>query len=586
MSREVAILLDKLPAYQGDQRLISRRQDTFDIIREILNMHKKSEKLYNSIALEHWAGDEMSTARHLFDFMRANVPYKVEKTLSQTVKYPQAILGERLTFGNDCKHYASYIVGVGAALNRMGYPVKCFYRFGSYRDKSGKVSTHPGHVFAVFVINGREIWIDPVPEIGGFNSRTLCPVHKIDKMPAMKRHKGIGSLYEISGVEVSGFSGDNQLVAGAHHHRRHWLDEMPRAHHHHSHHGHHVELWAKEGYPMHHGDDMSGYDEMGKAGKGKAKFKKLVHKVTHPHVKIQPGKLLKKVTLTAPRNAYLALLKMNFLGKAVHIHNAIKGNPAAWNKLRDFWVKVGGDPNKLSTAINNGVSTHNKLHPHAKVSGYDNDMYVAGGFTEDHVSGTDDLLQMDGVGVVALAGAAALVAAAAPIIKAISNVLKSIGVHNDDAEGAAADADAKAGQDHNDATDIPGDGKGDINPDGSVDHGNGVTTKVTTGPDGKQTISYDVKDPVSESGGGSGDTGGSTGVQTKNDAGGGASGWLDNVMSYVGDHKVAIGLTAAGTAGLIFSIAHKFPKKSSAPVFIGLVSAGAMVFGGVKLFKK
>lgn len=566
MSQAVAMLMDKLPPYKGDKKLVSTRQNTMDIIREIMAMHNKSAKLYNTIALEHWAGDELSTARHLFDFMRRDVPYKVEKTMSQSVKFPQAILGERLTFGNDCKHYASYIVGVGAALNRHGYPVKCFYRFGSYRDKKGHVSRNPGHVFAVFVIGGREYWIDPVPEIGGFNSRTLMPVHKIDKMPPMAQHNSIGSLYEISG-----FSGDNQLVAGP---RAHWLDEMPGSRLH-VHHGGHMQR---------HYDDGG----IGKHGAGKAKLKKALNKVKH--IKVQPGKLLKKVIGAGPRNAYLALLKMNFLGKAVNIHNAIKGNPAAWTKLHDFWQKIGGDPNKLSTSINNGVSTHNKLHPKSKVTGisnrayiagYDNDMYMAGGFTDDHVSA---------VGVVPVVAGAALLAAAAPIIKAISNVLKSIGVHNDDHEQAVDNADDLAAADHNDATTEPGDGKADINSDGSVDHGQGVKTKVTTDAAGNQTISYDVKDPTTGSGAGAADSGDNTPATTTDKSmdkgGGGSAGWLDNVMSYVTDHKAGLGLTAAGAAGLIYSIAHKFPKKSNAPVFIGLLSAGVLVFGGVKLFKK
>lgn len=501
MSEAVKMLLDKLPEYQGNKTLVTRRQDTFDIIREIMAMHNKSAKLYNTIALDHWSGDEMSTARHLFDFMRRHVPYTQEKTYTQTVKYPQSILAERLTFGNDCKHYSSYIVGVGAALNRMGYPVKCFYRFGCYRDKTGKVSKHPGHVFAVFVINGQEIWIDPVPEIGGFNSRTLCPVTKIDKMPPMAQQRSIGSLYEISG-----FSGDNQLVAGPHHHGRHghhphynngafeqvpherypmqhhyggahWLDRMPTTHGHGHHHSHYQPHWQD-------GEDM------GKAGKGKAKVKKLINKAKH--IKVQPGKLLKKVDLTAPRNAYLALLKMNFGHLAVNIHNRIKKDPAAWKKISEFWEKkLGGNSNKLHTAIDGGVNTHNKLHPKHKVSGMDSDMYMSGGFTNDYVSGADEA-----VGVVAAAGAAALLAAAAPVIAAISNIFKSLGIKHDNVEDAADNADVNAAADHNDATDQQGDGNKDINPDGSVDHGNGVTTKVTKNADGSQTMTYDVKDPT------------------------------------------------------------------------------------------
>lgn len=533
MNDAVSILLERLPPYQGDQRLISRRQDTFDIIREIMRMHDKSAKLYNNIAAEHWAGDEMSTARHLFNFMRSHVPYTQEKTMKQTVKYPQAILAERLQFGNDCKHYASYIVGVGAALNRMGYPVKCFYRFGCYKDRQGHVSKHPGHVFAVFVIDGKEVWIDPVPEIGGFNSRALCPVHSIDKMPAMRNHTGIGSLYEISGISnesrITGHHmrpGGHHMHHGGHHYGgAHWLDTMPHRY-------------------VDDGDDI---------GKVKKKHKGIHINLKAPHIKIKPGKLLKKVVGAAPRNAYLALLKMNFGHLAVNVHNRTKNDKAALTKIHDAWRKIGGNTNKLDIAIKGGVNTHNRLHPHKKVSGYDNDMYMGGFANNVSVAGTE----MDGVGVVAAAGAAALLAAAAPVIKMFANIFKSLGIKHDDVEDAADNADVQAASDHNDATDTKGDGKGDINDDGSVDHGNGVTTKVTKDKDGNQVMTYDVKDPTVDDGGstttttkkkvtthedvdtdGDGETDATEDVKTSSGGGGSSfAAMMSNVTGFISDHK-------------------------------------------------
>lgn len=514
---QVAAILSKLPPYQGNERLLTRRQDTFDIITEIMRMHGKAAPMYDRIAMQHWQGDEQGTARHLFDFMKKHVPYTVEDSLAQTVKKPQAILAERLTFGNDCKHYASYIVGVGAALNRLGFPIKCFYRFGSYKNKiSGKASRAPGHVFAVFVINGREIWIDPVPEIGGYNNRSLSPVYVIDKMPPMRDHTSIGSLYEISGV------GDRQMQR-----QRDPMGQQPR------------QMTARliplnknaGGLQRQQGlrpkpathwlDDMQPH-QVGKAGKGKAKVQKFIKSIRPGQAikkaaqdvkkgaqntvkavkKIQPGKAIKKVARAPARNAYLLLVKGNVFKMAVKIRLAEKKNKNFWPALKAKWESLGGDSNKLRTAVSQGLNLYNKLHPKAKVSGID--MYaMGGGFNFDlvagisdpeDISGMEDYVWSDSVGVAAPA-AAAIIAAAAPIIQALTGIFKAFGVRQDDTDSGMANADNAAADDHNNATSIPNDGNKDITLDGSVDHGNGVTTTATTDGQGNQVVKYDVADP-------------------------------------------------------------------------------------------
>lgn len=562
MNDVVAILQNKLPAYKGNDKLRKRRQDTFDIERWVMNLHERAEPLYDSVAADHWAGDEMKTAKHLFDFCRQYLPYKTEKAMEQTVKWPQAILAERLTFGNDCKHYASYIVGVGAALNRMGYPVKCFYRFGCYRDKKGKLSSHPGHVFAVFVINGREVWIDPVPEIGGFDSRALSPERVKDRMPRMKQHSTIGSLYEISGLK------NTSLVAGMEfpffpHHRQH---KTMQAHHMNMHHhpGSNPRMFSPAMHrhlaqhqqprqmapammppvmPTMGGawlDEYYGHDNY--IGKAKKKHKGLHLKVKLPHIKIQPGQLLKKVGMAPSRNAYLLLMKLNTFSMATNMYKKAGHDQAAWNKIADHWKKLGGNPNKLHTAMTQGVKTYNDLHSKHKISGYD--MYDEG-MTAGYIEG-------EGIGVVQVAGAAAI-AAAAPIIAALSGLLKSLGIASPD-KSATDKAHHKAVKDHNDATEDPTDGNANINADGSVDHGDGVTTKVTTDSDGKQVMTTDVKDPIGNSGGdtdsGSDDSG-SDNTPAAKDGGGddvdtdtgekkkGFAGMMASVGTFVTDHKTA-----------------------------------------------
>ncbi len=522
MSREVAALLEKLPPYQGKKRLIKSRQYTHDIITDIMRKHRETLKDYDGIADDFWKGNTYDTAYALFTFARRHLPYKTEPTLSQTSKTPAAILEERHIYGNDCKQYASFAVGIGEALRRQGHPVKCFYRFASYK----KDSRTPGHVFAVFVDdNGEEIWVDPVPETGGFNKRYIKPVYKTDKMPPMSKNgHSIGALYDISGIPpnriVAGIP-PNRIVAGMH-----WTNSLPTSH------------------------------GMGKAGKGKAKVKALLHKVENAPKKaihdvkkgvqntgkkiqkIQPGKAVKKVALSGSRNAYLLMVKVNAASMATDIHNKIRKNPANWQQLKKKWESLGGDSNKLNTAIDQGVAHYNKRHPNHHVSGVTNESTVSG-FMDMYANPGDHMA--DGMGVAPALVAPAIIAAAAPIIAALAGLMKSFGVHDHPDTDDVEKADQAVTDDHNGATDTPGDGNKDITDNGSVDHGDGVTTKVTTDPvTGKQVIDYKVQ--PGEDGEEDDDDGTSTKTKTitktKTKTGeGGFMAMLTNVTDFVSDHK-------------------------------------------------
>lgn len=526
MSWEVKQLLEKLPPYQGKKRLIKSRQFTHDIMQDIMRKHRECIKHYDSIAGTFWKNSPEATAENLYWFAKRNLPYRVEPTLTQTSKTPAAILEERNSHGNDCKQYASFIVGVGEALRRQGYPVKCFYRFASYKPDTRA----PGHVFAVFVQDGKEIWVDPVPETGGFNKRLIKPVYTTDKMPPMSKNgNNIGSLYDISGLPanrivagmsptriVSGMS-NNQFISGMH-----WLDTMPGS--------------------------------VGKAGKGKAKVKAAIKKLAPKEIKkgikntaqdikkgavntqkkvqtIKPGKVLKKVSLASGRNAYLALIKMNAGSIATNLHNKAKKVPENWAKLKSKWESLGGDSNKLSTAIDQGVAHYNKRHPNNQVSGMGNG-YDTEGTINLYANAGD--VEEGGIGMAAAAGAA-LIAAAAPIMLALAGLLKAFGIHKQADEKDVLDADAETMADHNNATDVDGDGNKNIVGDG-VDQGNGVTTKVSTDATGQQTVEYDVDEDAGEDSDGE-YTKTKVTTKTKTKHGGGFEAMLANVTDFVSDHK-------------------------------------------------
>ena len=440
----IQTIINQLPPYLGNERLIKRRQDTFDIQREMMRKHRECAAHYDMLDPNlFWKGDAEQTARYLFDLCKNNIGYVIEPTLSQTVKTPAAILTEG---EGDCKHYASFIVGVCCALYKRGYPIRAKYRFASY-DKN---SRNPGHVFAVVMgADNREMWVDPV--LPTFNQRQPAPYSKQDKIPPMERN-AISGLYDISGVDTmpqrSEYGSEyTRPVTGGH-----WLDH-----------------WGGQAV-------------------GKAHKKHHGLHIKFPHIKIDPLKALKKIGGAPSRNAYLGLLKLNFGSLATNINHAVDGHHDKWEKIKQHWRNLGGDTNKLTTAIRAGIGTHNKLHKHSKVTSHLSGL--ANMYPDTFVNDYSTV----GFAVVAIP---ALLAAAAPIIAKMKDLLKSLGISHDQVDTAAATADSEAVAAHNNATDIKGDGNADIKGDGSVDHGEGVTSKVTTDPaTGKQVVSYDVKDPT------------------------------------------------------------------------------------------
>jgi len=597
----VTQIINVLPDYQGRVRKIRTRQTITDIMQDLLYKHKKNEADCLKICKMFWRGSARDTAKYLFDFCKGNIDYKEEDVDNQSVKSIAGILTEA---EGDCKHYSQMIVGICSALQAMGYPISAKYRFAIYNDKPNDKGVKTGHVFAVVLDRGKEIWVDPV--LSTFDQRTPRYIKHFDKTPYMSGTK-VGSVWEITGVNnnlsntlVSGLP--NGLTLGTTYEREMsevsgvgWVDEyigVGRAHHRRHHNKFLDRAFNSPLNPMHPGIYTPGLAEhIGYTDEGIGKPKKQ-HK-QRKHIKIQPGKLFKKVALAPNRNGFLLYLKLNLFHTGSKVYARAAKDPAFKKKLFDMWKKIGGNPNKLQTALTQAMHVWNKHHKaHAITARMNGDAH----------------LMDDTMGVAPLVAAPAVLAAAAPIIKIFMDLFKKHGISTA-GEGDLKDAEEKAIDDHNAATDEKGDGNKDVKADGSVDHGNGVTTKVDVDPKtGKQTLSYGADDNAA---GGEDERTTKTKTTTTHkevdkdgneittttkeksitkvdspDGGTGISAFWDKTKTFVGDHKVGIGLTAAGTVGLIYSVSHKFPKKSSAPVIIGLLSAGAMVGGGMMLFKK
>jgi len=163
----------KLTPLQGKEVTINSNQSTMDIIRGIIDTHKKYENEYDKIADFFYDKDVEQICKNIYDFLKQNVPYVIENSKKQYLRSPSAIL--EFGKGADCKSYSLFSNGILAALNRkynFGYNV--YYRFAGYsKNKSLE------HVFSVVNSKYGEKWIDPV--LNYFNSREKTPTFTLDK---------------------------------------------------------------------------------------------------------------------------------------------------------------------------------------------------------------------------------------------------------------------------------------------------------------------------------------------------------------------------------------------------------------------
>lgn len=392
-------IISALPQFKGQYKLLTENQDTDDIITEILNKHEKTAKDYDLIAAKFWQGNNLATAKFLFDFLKKNVKYKIEGAVKQSVKSPGALLTEGY---GDCKHYASFIVGVFEALKRQGKANNVLYRFASYtRDK------RPKHVFAVLIDKGSEYFIDPV--LDSFDKRNPMYNFKKDYTPGNKQ--SIGEMWDISGV--------NQ--------QEHWTDMYNQG----DQVGLSINPKLKEKLKK-----ATQFDKIiPKIVKGQqtnlanaGKFIKQNVQSAGKDIKAVAAKafyLAKKGIAAPSRNAFLGLMALNVFKYSTQLW--LKGgkdkNSEVWKKTAKFWYSLGGNPDKLWDAMKNGVDTYNRRHKQ-KISGqysFVPDMYED--YNNNNANSIGEPLTLASVG--------ALLAAAAPVIAAITLLFNSIGVNKD-----------------------------------------------------------------------------------------------------------------------------------------------------------
>jgi len=304
MAARLSNIINDLP-YDGKQKTLVNNHNLPDIINYIIIYHNKHKKYYDKISEQFWEGDAYSTANLVFDFLRKYVHNITESDKKQTVKAPGRIL---IDGHGDCKHYASFANGIFDSLSRKGYPIQSAYRFTA--DTPG-AQVH--HVFSIVKDKGNEYWVDPV--LNSFN-----------KKPIFYNIKDIDMLEYLSGSQHSGQAYFNDQME---------YDGVGR------------NIFQQ----IAHGMEVNF-----------ANVKKEVKKQEHAlDVNFQNAKkIVLQVGIAPARNAFLALLDLNAFNMAQKLHDL---SPGEKNKLKDKWESMGGNYNKLMSAVNNGIK-FKRNHPH------------------------------------------------------------------------------------------------------------------------------------------------------------------------------------------------------------------------------
>jgi hypothetical protein len=173
-------------------------QSTNDIIKQVLSQHIDNAIEAKKICDLFYGGNLYETSKNIWNFLKYQVPYKVEPSDKQTTKTLSRMLYDALNgVGNDCKHYAGF---TGAVLDACGFK-DWKYRFAGY----SKYIDVPTHVYCIANDGDGIIYIDAV--INGFDLEKPF-ILKIDK-----KIKKDMSLYKLSGVDDQNINGFGDWVS-------------------------------------------------------------------------------------------------------------------------------------------------------------------------------------------------------------------------------------------------------------------------------------------------------------------------------------------------------------------------------------
>jgi len=143
--------MDQVFKAKNNDYIVTRYQSTADITGAILKAIKESEPASQKLAPYFKNKNKKTTAKLIFMFAKNLRPYKKEPSSFQTARTIQRIITDNK--GIDCKHFSTICSSLCLALG-----IKCKLRLITQNIGSST----PNHIYAVAIINGNEVVIDPV----------------------------------------------------------------------------------------------------------------------------------------------------------------------------------------------------------------------------------------------------------------------------------------------------------------------------------------------------------------------------------------------------------------------------------------
>lgn len=378
-----------LPPYNKQFTLAFKDAITGDIVNTLNSCFPAAVQSTKGIANKFDKGDILNSAAGIWSFVKNKINYVKDPDGLQIIQLPQATIRRALkikgnTKGADCK---SMSLLVSSLLHNLGAE-NVRLRYVSFRDNQ-----IPTHVYTVFTIAGEDIPVDPV--IDRFNyekdykfkkdykmkiytlSGIDIPIQQLEKMKKLVKPGDIHYMLIDKALtrERGGRLEKLNLNPIEYNQYKSKLEQLIKAHQKAGKLGAFYQL-VQEEYKDLINDQLTGSI----SGIGKISIKKIVRGA-------------KKISLAPTRNAFLGLLDVNMFGLASKLAAASR------SKVESLWKSFGGDPGKLYKVIDKAKNKKPILGKRT-ISGYDDNSIGAG------------------------PGAAAVIAAAAPIVAAVLKMLQ------------------------------------------------------------------------------------------------------------------------------------------------------------------
>lgn len=330
--------LKGVPTYNKNLIVTRKNAITGDIIKTLLDCFSQAVEQTKEFAENFRGANHYKSAFNVWSFVRSNITYVKDGDGYQVVQSPGALLSR---LKGDCK---SQSLLISAVLYNLGAE-NVRLRFVSYQNN--KI---PTHVYTVFTYEGKTVPVDSV--IKKFNFE-LPYKYKIDKnmnvyslsgVNGTQRERMLKNAFEktkpgtlchnLIFKELRKERNIPQqtivLTSDQYTFYKKRLEGHLNYHKKNNKYGLCYNLISAEYNALLNNNIMDGIGSIGKLS---------LRKFTRG---------AKKVALAGPRNAFLLLVKVNALGLAGRMAFANE------KKLKDFWEKLGGNFNKLKTAVSQG----------------------------------------------------------------------------------------------------------------------------------------------------------------------------------------------------------------------------------------